>query len=471
MYSHITHTHIEQLKHIVGNNYVLVTDDAKKQYGKDETENLFFSPEVIVKPITPEEIASILKWANKEKIPITPRGGGTGLSGGALPLHGGVLLSMERFDKIIHIDEKNLQVTTETGVITEVLMNAVKEKKMFYPPDPASKGSCFIGGNIAENSGGPKAVKYGVVKDYVLNLEVVLPTGDIIWTGANTLKNSTGYHLTQLMVGSEGTLGIVTKAVLRLIPLPAHDLLTLIPYRSLEKACETVSAIFKAGFTPSACEIMHIDALKIVSKQLENKTIPLPDHIEAHLLIEVDGNHLDILYKEIESIVEIAQSFDSEDALFADTAAQKEELWKMRRRTAEILRTNGYTIEEDTVVPRYELPSLVRKVKELALKYDFKAVAYGHAGDGNLHVRIKKEGMPHTYENNTIKTIMRELFTYIHSLGGTISAEHGIGLIQKDYMNIMFNPTSIQIMQSIKDLFDPLHILNPGKILPFQEKK
>ncbi|HRH61553.1 MAG TPA: FAD-binding protein, partial [Chitinophagaceae bacterium] len=253
-YTIVTPHHIQQFQSIIGNEYVFTDEESKTNYGHDETEHLLYPPEVVIKPRTAEEISAITKICNQGKIPVTPRGAGTGLSGGAIPHLGGVLLSTERMNSILQIDEQNLQVITEPGVITEVLQNAVKEKGLFYPPDPSSRGSCFIGGNIAENSGGPKAVKYGVVKDYVLNLEVVLADGSIIWTGANVLKNSTGYNLTQLMVGSEGTLGIVTKIVLRLIPFPKYDLLMLAPFASLEKASEAVSAVFRAGFTPSALE-------------------------------------------------------------------------------------------------------------------------------------------------------------------------------------------------------------------------
>jgi glycolate oxidase len=238
-------------------------------------------------------------------------------------------------NRILEIDERNLQVTTEPGVITEVLQNAVKEKGLFYPPDPSSRGSCFIGGNIAENSGGPKAVKYGVVKDYVLNLEVVLPSGEIIWTGANVLKNSTGYNLTQLIVGSEGTLGFVTKIVLRLIPFPKYDLLMLVPFASLEKASEAVSAIFRAGFVPSALELVEIDALKIVCRMVESTAVPVNDEIAAHLIIEVDGNNMDVLMADMEAIAELLTGFDAGEIFFADDAQQKNELWKLRRRVAE----------------------------------------------------------------------------------------------------------------------------------------
>src|SRR5215218_3403866 len=270
-------SYLDQLKAIVGEQYVFIGKEVLSQYASDETEDLHFPPDVVIKPETTAEISSILKICHQHKIPVTPRGAGTGLSGGALPHLGGILLSTERLNKIIHIDERNLQVTTEPGVITEVLQNAVKEKALFYPPDPSSRGSCFIGGNVAANSGGPKAVKYGVVKDYVLNLELVLPNGEIIWTGANVLKNSTGYNLTQLVIGSEGTLGIVTKIVLRLIPLPKYDLLMLAPFASLEKASEAVSAIFRAGFTPSALELVEIDALQIVSKMVDTHIVPVTD--------------------------------------------------------------------------------------------------------------------------------------------------------------------------------------------------
>jgi glycolate oxidase len=262
----ITTEILEQIKLIVGAEYVFTDQESFEKYGSDETEKLHYSPAVVVKPRKAEEISALMHLANKHLIPVTPRGAGTGLTGGALPHLGGLVIAMERFNQILEIDERNLQVTTEPGVITEVLQNAVKEKGLFYPPDPASKGSCFIGGNISENSGGPKAVKYGVVKDYVLNLEIVLPTGEIIWTGSNVLKNATGYNLTQLIVGSEGTLGIVTKIVLRLIPHPKFDLLMLAPFDSLEKASEAVSAIFRAGITPSAMELMEIESIRLASK-------------------------------------------------------------------------------------------------------------------------------------------------------------------------------------------------------------
>jgi glycolate oxidase len=460
----ITGTHIEQFKKIVGKEFVFADEETLFNYAHDETEQLHYPPEVVLKPRTAEQISAVMKICNAEKIPVTPRGAGTGLSGGALPHLGGVLISIERMNTIINIDEKNLQVITEAGVITEVLQNAVKEKGLFYPPDPSSRGSCFIGGNIAENSGGPKAVKYGVVKDYVLNLEIVLPTGEIIWTGANVLKNSTGYNLTQLIIGSEGTLAIVTKIVLKLIPLPKYDLLMLVPFRSLEQAAEAVNAIFFAGFTPSALELMEIDALKITSEFIGSNIISITGDVAAHLIIEVDGNHPEILTKEMETISELLTKYDIGDIFFAEDAQQKNELWKLRRRVAEVVKNVGYTIEEDTVVPRAALPQLIHQVKALGKKYNFETVCYGHAGDGNLHIRIKKNGTVNSFKDVQMTKSLRALFTIVHRLGGTISGEHGVGLIQKQYMDIVFNKKNLQLMREIKKAFDPNNILNAGKI-------
>ena len=353
--------------------------------------------------------------------------------------------------------------------ITEVLQNAVKEKGLFYPPDPASKGSCFIGGNISENSGGPKAVKYGVVKDYVLNLEIVLPTGEIIWTGSNVLKNATGYNLTQLIVGSEGTLGIVTKIVLRLIPHPKFDLLMLAPFDSVEKASEAVSAIFRAGITPSAMELMEIESIKLASKLCESTAIPITEDLAAHLIIEVDGNDMEVLMKDMEAIAEVLANYEVGELYFADDTQQKNELWKIRRKANEASVAAGYTIEEDTVVPRAELPRLIKGVRALALDNGFKVVSYGHAGDGNLHIRINHPKYKKSYENEEIQGILIKVFELVKSLGGTISGEHGIGLIQKSFMPVMFDPISMELMKGIKKVFDPNNILNAGKI--FDSKK
>ncbi|RAJ83048.1 glycolate oxidase [Chitinophaga dinghuensis] len=460
----VTAAHVAALREITGEKNVLVDEESLDRYAHDETEDLHYLPEVVVKPETTEQVSKIMQLCQRELLPVTPRGGGTGLSGGALAQFGGVLISMEKFNHILDIDERNLQVTTEPGVITEVLQNAVKEKGLFYPPDPSSRGTCFIGGNIAENSGGPKAVKYGVVKDYVLNLEMVLPSGEVIWTGANVLKNATGYNLTQLVVGSEGTLGIVTKIVLKLIPLPKHDLLMLVPFRSAESACAAVSAIFRAGYTPSAMEFMERDALDWVSQFVQSSTVQIPDDIQAHLLIEVDGNYPEVLMQEMEGIAGIVEGFDIGEILFAEDSTQKDELWKLRRRVAEAVKANSVYKEEDTVVPRAELPVLLKGVKDIGRKYGFHSVCYGHAGDGNLHVNIIRGELTEEQWNGTLTEGIREIFQLVKQLNGTISGEHGIGLVQKNYLDIVFDSTSMNIMKQIKQIFDPNNILNRGKI-------
>lgn len=463
-FNKVTAAHIAALRDIVGAAYVLADEESMARYAQDETEDLHYLPEVVVKPDTTEQVSRIMRLCSQELLPVTPRGGGTGLSGGALAQFGGVLISMERFNRITLIDERNLQVTTEPGVITEELQNAVKEKGLFYPPDPSSRGTCFIGGNIAENSGGPKAVKYGVVKDYVLNLEMVLPSGEVIWTGANVLKNATGYNLTQLVVGSEGTLGIVTQIVLRLIPLPKTDLLMLVPFRSAESACEAVSAIFRAGYTPSAMEFMERDAIDWVSQYVQSSAVKIEDDIQAHLLIEVDGNYPEVLMQEMEGIAGVVEGFDIGEILFAEDSQQKDELWKLRRRVAEAVKANSVYKEEDTVVPRAELPVLLKGVKEIGQKYGFHSVCYGHAGDGNLHVNIIRGTLTEEQWNGTLTEGIREIFQLVKKLGGTISGEHGIGLVQKNYMDIIFDQTSMQLMKQIKQIFDPKNILNRGKI-------
>ncbi len=464
-FNKVTSQLIQHLQQISGEGFVFVDNESLNNYGHDETDFHLFLPEVVVKPRTPEEISAILKMANKEFIPVTVRGAGTGLTGGALPVRGGILISMERFNEILEIDTHSLQSTVEPGVINEIFQNAVKEIGLFYPPDPASKGSCFLGGNVAESSGGPKCVKYGTTKDYILNLEVVLPTGEIIYTGANTLKNSTGYNLTQLIVGSEGTLGVVTKIIVRLIPLPKHDLLMLVPFKSIEQSCEFVSEVFRAGFTPSGMEMMERDALIIASKFIDSSAVKVEDGIEAHLLIEVDGNDIGILTKDMEAIAELADKYDVGEILFAESTAQKQELFKLRRKINEAVRATTISKEQDTVVPRAELPKLMKGVKELGNKYNFKSVCYGHAGDGNLHIRlIKGELTDEQWNGEHMKNAISELFTLCKKLKGTISGEHGIGWVQKGYTEIVFSEKEIELQKNIKKVFDPNGILNPDKM-------
>jgi glycolate oxidase len=454
---------IDFFKSLLGDRCSVESNDLK-EYGHDETEDLVFLPQIVLKPNTVEEVSSIMSYCFEKNIPVTPSGARTGLSGGALPVCGGVALSMEKFNRILKIDEKNHQVITEPGVITEVLQNAVKEKGLFYPPDPASKGSCFIGGNVSENSGGPKAVKYGVTKDYVLNLEVVLASGDVIWTGANVLKNATGYNLTQLMVGSEGTLGIITKIVLKLIPHPTKNMLMLVPFFDSEKACEAVAAIFRAGITPSGLEFMERDALTWTQSFTGDYSLQVAENHAAHLLIEVDGFDADQLMQDCEKIMVVLENFETDEILFAESEAQKNSLWSLRRKVGEAVKSQSIYKEEDTVVPRYELPKLLGHVKRICSKYKLHSVCYGHAGDGNLHVNIIKGDLSDEVWNSDLSIAIRELFGEVVKLGGTISGEHGIGWVQKEYMEIAFGQVELNLMKAIKKSFDPKGILNPGKL-------
>lgn len=457
---------LEYFKNILPEEAIFNDSENLEKYGHDETEDYLFRPNIVLKPASADEVSKILVYCNERSIAVTASGARTGLSGGALPLYGGVALSTENLNRILKIDERNLQATVEPGVINQVFHDACRQKGLFYPPDPSSWGSSFIGGNLALNAGGPKAVKYGVTNAYVLDLEVVLADGSIINTGARVLKNSTGYNLTQLMVGSEGTLGIITKATFRLLPYPKYTMLLLVPFQSAEKACEAVSAIFQAGITPSGMEFMERDAIDYALKFVDNVELPIGEDVQAHLLIEVDGNYPETLMLDCEAIADIVMNFDASEPLFADNDKDKASLWTLRRRVGEAVKSHSIYKEEDTVVPRAELANLLRSVKELGAKYGFKSVCYGHAGDGNLHVNILKEEMSDKAWEEDLPKAIRELFAVVKKLGGTISGEHGIGFVQKDYMDIVFNTVELNLQKEIKKVFDPKGILNPGKVFP-----
>lgn len=463
MYNRITVTMLDLFKEAIEESRLIVDPVALEPFAQDETEDLRFVPEVVALPETPEEIAALVKICNEHNIPITPRGAGTGLSGGALAVHGGLMIAMHRMNKIVAIDEQNLQATVEAGVITETLIDMVSDKGLLYPVDPASKGSCFIGGNISHGSGGPRVVKYGTIREYVLNLQVVLATGEIIWTGANTLKYASGYNLTQLFIGSEGTLGIICKAVLKLIPKPKESMLLFASFSTNEEACKAVGAIFRKGITPSALEFMERRGIEWV---MEYDTIPfdLRPEMEAFLLVELDGNHTDELLLQCETVNNVLEEKNCLDVLLADTANQKERFWRMRRIMPLSIKANSIYKEEDTVVPRAALPMLISGIKEIGKRYGFESICYGHAGDGNLHVNILKNTMSDDDWHSKITEGITEIFELTIRLGGTISGEHGIGLVQRAYMPLKYSPLHLEIMRGIKKVFDPNYILNPSKI-------
>jgi glycolate oxidase len=468
-FTEVTEDIIGRLETIVGKENVIVDAEKRHQYSHDETEDISVLPDLVLRPSSADQISDIMKLCNQHHIAVTPRGGGTGLSGGAIPVKKGVVIAMERFNKILEIDELNLQATVEPGVITEVFQQAVKEKGLFYPPDPASRGSCFIGGNVSENSGGPKAVKYGVTRDYVLNLQVVLPTGEIIWTGANVLKNSTGYNLTQLMCGSEGTLGIITKIVFKLRGLPSKTVLLLIPFSTNEEACKAIAEIFRAGINPSGMEFFEREAAMKTIDYCEKiyaakVTTPFPDNMDAYLLCELDGNDDEILMRDAERVMTVVENFQAGEILFADNESQKEELWKIRKNISPAVNAYSLTKAEDVVVPRANLPKLIVGIKKIGAAFGFNSVCYGHLGDGNLHINVMKEQISDEAWNTTINDGIGEIFKLAVSLGGTLSGEHGIGIAKKPYMPIAMAEANIAVMRGIKKAFDPNGILNPGKI-------
>ncbi len=453
---------INLLINIVGKENVSTDKETLDIYAKDETEDYSFPPEVVVKPLKTTDVLKILKLANDYNIPVTPRGGGTGLSGGALPIYGGICLSMEKFNRIIEVDEKNFFAVVEPGVITQVLQEELERRGLFYPPDPASRGSCYLGGNLAENAGGARAVKYGTTKEYVLGIEAVLPTGEIIDTGGYVLKNVSGYNLTQLIIGSEGTLAVITKIILKIIPQPKYRKVILVAFNSFEDAVTAVTSIFQCGITPSAIEFIEKAAIKASESKFEKK-FPNGD-AEAHLLIEVDGIYEDVLIKDIEAIAAVVEKHNSLDILLAEERQKIEDLWAMRRSISEAVKSISVYKEEDTVVPRAKLPELIKGVKDISAKYGITTICYGHAGDGNVHVNILKDKLDdETWEKN-LDTAIREIFRLTVALGGTISGEHGIGYSQKSYLPIALSEIEINLMKDIKKLFDPKNILNPGKI-------
>ncbi|MEW6057323.1 MAG: FAD-linked oxidase C-terminal domain-containing protein [Bdellovibrionota bacterium] len=463
-FSKLTKTHLKEIRQRIELARVLVDEESLEKYSRDFTEDLRFLPEVAVLAATTEEVSWVLKYASQHRIPVTPRGAGTGLSGAALPVEGGIVLSLERMNRILEIDEKNLMAVVQPGVITEVLQTAAQDKALFYPPDPASRGSCMLGGNLSHCAGGPRAVKYGVTKDYVYGVEAVLPTGETIHHGGKLLKNSTGYNLTQLLVGSEGTLAVITKIYLKLIPLPTHRALVLAPFDTLEKPAAAVAALFQAGLTPSACEFMERSAIEAGCKQTSLPN-PFPD-AQAMLLIEVDGFNQTEIDRQLEVLAQVLEQFDAKDIALAETPERQASLWRIRRSIGEAVKTRSIYKEEDTVVPRYALPELLSGVKSICAEHGVASVCYGHAGDGNLHVNLLKENLSDEEWTHELPKCITRIFETVRKLGGTVSGEHGVGYVQREYLPLVYGEAELALMRRLKEAFDPVGILNPGKMLP-----
>jgi len=466
VYNRTDESILAELRQIVGEENVSVSAEDKETYSHDEVPELSHKPDAVVKVSSAQEIAAILKFAGQANFPVTPRGAGQGLSGGAVPVLGGVVLTLERMNKILEIDQENLMVTTEPGVITGALHQAVESQGLFYPPDPASLDSCTIGGNIAENAGGPRAVKYGVTRQYVCGLEAVLPSGEIVSMGGKLVKDVTGYDLMHLLIGSEGTLAVVTKIILKLIPLPTVRVDLLVPYDDFLAASKSVSAIIRSRIVPTALEFMGKDSILAVEK-LAEKEVPFHD-AEAHLLITLDGNDRDTVNAEYEKVGEICLEHGAQDVLVADNPKLRDRLWEARRLIIEALQhlsPERIMDTQDLSVPRGKIPELVQKIKGLSDKYDMNIISFGHAGDGNVHVNVVKD-MPEEEWKRKKEGVVEDMYKLALSLGGSITGEHGIGLTRKDHLPLAVDAQQIELMRKIKEIYDPGRILNPGKIFP-----
>ncbi len=437
----------------------------REAYSHDWTEDLRFLPDAVAFPDSPEALQRVLRYAYEHRIPIIPAGGRTGLSGGMLPVKGGWVVSLEKLHHILEIDVQNFQAHVEAGVITENLHRAVEALGLFYPPDPSSRGSSTIGGNIAHNAGGVRAIKYGTTREYVLGLEGFLPDGTPIRTGSYTLKNSTGYNLTQLLVGSEGTLAVIYRATLKLLPKPLHLRTLLIGFPDMRAALQAVVAILRKGILPCAIEFMEQEAVRFGEAYLGEKLYEASIY-GGLLLVEVDGNHPDKLEEEAAAIEEVAYQCGAQQSWYAVSEIERERLWRLRRCLGVAVKSSGPYKEEDTVVPRSYLPDLLSEVKRLSSQYGFRSVCYGHVGDGNLHVNILRDNLPDSVWHEEIPKAVEALFRFVVARGGAISGEHGIGWVQRRYLRLQLSEAELSLMRRLKAAFDPEGLLNPGKIFP-----
>ena len=465
MYNRVSAAVVAALRAIVGKKEVLVDSDALERYAHDEVVGLRADPEVAVRATTPQQVADVFRLAQRERIPVTPRGAGMGLSSGAVPVCGGIVLSLEKMNRILEIDQENLMATVEPGVITGDLHRAVEAQGLFYPPDPASLDSCSIGGNVAEGAGGPRAVKYGTTMHYVCGLEAVLPSGDIITCGGKLVKNVTGYNLVQLLVGSEGTLAVVTKIILRLLPLPKVQVDLLVPYDDFQAAAETVSAIIAQRIVPTTIEFMERESILAVERLLQ-KEVPYHD-AAAHLLIQLDGNRQEAVEADFEMVGDLCLQHGARDVMVAKDRPTRERLWHARRMIIEALKHESpINHMEDVVVPRSEISRLLKGIREISAKHAVRIVNFGHAGDGNVHVNVLKDDLTAESWQALIPVLEEEIYRLTLALGGTITGEHGVGATRRKYLPLALDAAQIDVMRRIRAVWDPNDILNPGKIFP-----
>ncbi|MDF1581334.1 MAG: FAD-linked oxidase C-terminal domain-containing protein, partial [Desulfuromonadales bacterium] len=441
---------IKQLQRIVGAEYVSTAKADLICYSYDATQQQHL-PDVVVHPGRTEEVAQLMRLANAEKIPVFPRGSGSGFTGGSLPIAGGIVLAMTRLDRILEIDADNLVATVEPGVVTEQFQKAVEKVGLFYPPDPASLKFSTLGGNVAECAGGPRCVKYGVTKDFILGLEIVTPTGDIILTGGPTMKGVVGYDLTKLMCGSEGTLGIITRIIIKLLPLPEAKKTMLVLFASIDGAAQAVSAIIRGKIIPTTLEFMDAATIACVRQATD---LDVPESARALLIIEVDGDR-EMIDKQAQKIAAIVQPLGVVETRTAETSAESEALWQIRRSVSASLRkVNPDKFNEDICVPRSKVPEMIRKVEAISAELGIPIVNFGHAGDGNIHVNVmidrKQPGQLEKAER-----AIEAVFKGALALGGTMSGEHGVGIMKSPYINLELSAEAQSYMETIKKALDP----------------
>jgi glycolate oxidase len=448
-----------ELKQFIEPARVLDSPEARIAYSYDATTRQSL-PDVVVKVKSAVEVAEILKLAGRLQVPVVPRGAGTGLSGGSIPFAGGIAVVFTEMRSIKEIDQENMVAVCEPGVVTGNLQKEVERQGLFYPPDPSSLNYCTIGGNLAENAGGPRGLKYGVTKDYVLGLEVVLPGGDIVHLGGKQIKNVTGYNFVQFFIGSEGTLGVITEATLKLLPAPPARKTMAVTFKSIDRAAETVNAILYSGVLPAILELMDQKSINYVEDYLH---LGLPRHVEAMLIIEVDGMP-EAVEAETSKVAMLCKKMRAEDINVAKDNPEAEQLWKARRAVSPaISRVRPTKIGEDICVPRSSIPAMVREIRRVEEQFDLPIVIFGHAGDGNLHPNILTDKRD-AQEMERVEAAIGAIFEAAVKLGGTLSGEHGIGLSKKPFLPIDLSPQTIDFMRAMKKAVDPANILNPGKI-------
>ena len=461
-YKKIHEKDIEFLKAIVGKDRICVGEDISEDFSHDELGGVKKMPEVLIEVLSTEEVSKIMKYAYENNIPVVARGSGTGLVGASVPIYGGIMINLSSMNKILELDEENLTLTVEPGVLLMEIGKFVEENDLFYPPDPGEK-SATIGGNINTNAGGMRAVKYGVTRDYVRGLEVVMPDGTIMELGGKVVKNSSGYSLKDFICGSEGTLAIITKAILKLLPLPKKAISLLIPFEDLDKAIETVPKIIKAKSIPTSIEFMERDVI-LASEEFLGKKFP-DNSADAYLLLTFDGNSKEEIEKNYDNVAEICLQNGAIDVLIADTDERKESIWSARGAFLEAIKASTTEMDEcDVCVPRNKIAEFIKYTYKLQKEFNMRIKNFGHAGDGNLHIYILKDDLSEEDWNNKLKAIFNCMYNKAKELNGTVSGEHGIGFAKREYLFSLIGEEQKELMNRIKLAFDPKNILNPGKV-------